>query len=351
MIEIQKPNITAVDLSEDGKSGSFVVEPLERGYGTTLGNSLRRVLLSSLPGVAPVSVKINGVLHEISTIPGVKEDVCEIILNVKGIVAQLYCEGPKRVIIDMTGECEVKAGDIITLVLDHPKRDWEIIPEDLPLNVVYEDDDILVINKSPFMAILNKDHHIATLSENTNLFMEITFDRGRGYVSQEKNKQINPPQIGLIYTDSIYTPVLKVNYTVESTRVGNSGITDFDKLTLSVVTNGTITAKKAVSLGAKILNEHLNLFVDLSDEAKKAEIMVEREETKKEKVLEMTIEELDLSVRSFNCLKRADIHTVEDLINKTEDEMIKVRNLGKKSLEEVIQKLHSLGLDLKKEEE
>ena len=318
MIEIQKPNITAVDLSEDGKSGSFVVEPLERGYGTTLGNSLRRVLLSSLPGVAPVSVKINGVLHEISTIPGVKEDVCEIILNVKGIVAQLYCEGPKRVIIDMTGECEVKAGDI--------KGDADV-------------------------EILNKDHHIATLSENTNLFMEITFDRGRGYVSQEKNKQINPPQIGLIYTDSIYTPVLKVNYTVESTRVGNSGITDFDKLTLSVVTNGTITAKKAVSLGAKILNEHLNLFVDLSDEAKSEAIMVEREETKKEKVLEMTIEELDLSVRSFNCLKRADIHTVEDLINKTEDEMIKVRNLGKKSLDEVHQKLASLNLRFKKSED
>ena len=318
MIEIQKPNITAVDLSEDGKSGSFVVEPLERGYGTTLGNSLRRVLLSSLPGVAPVSVKINGVLHEISTIPGVKEDVCEIILNVKGIVAQLYCEGPKRVIIDMTGEYEVKAGDI--------KGDADV-------------------------EILNKDHHIATLSENTNLFMEITFDRGRGYVSQEKNKQINPPQIGLIYTDSIYTPVLKVNYTVESTRVGNSGITDFDKLTLSVVTNGTITAKKAVSLGAKILNEHLNLFVDLSDEAKSEAIMVEREETKKEKVLEMTIEELDLSVRSFNCLKRADIHTVEDLINKTEDEMIKVRNLGKKSLDEVHQKLASLNLSFKKSED
>ncbi len=318
MIEIQKPNITAIDLSEDGKSGSFVVEPLERGYGTTLGNSLRRVLLSSLPGVAPVSVKINGVLHEISTIPGVKEDVCEIILNIKGIVAQLYGEGPKKVIIDMTGECEVKAGDI------------------------QEDADV---------EILNPDHHIATLSENANLFMEITFDRGRGYVSQEKNKQINPPQIGLIYTDSIYTPVLKVNYTVESTRVGNSGITDFDKLTVSVVTNGTITAKKAISLGAKILNEHLNLFVELSDEAKSESIMVEREETKKEKVLEMTIEELDLSVRSFNCLKRADIHTVEDLINKTEDEMIKVRNLGKKSLDEVHQKLASLGLGFKKSED
>ena len=318
MIEIQKPNITTVDLSEDGASGSFIIEPLERGYGVTLGNSLRRVLLSSLPGVAPVSIKINGVLHEISTIPGVKEDVCEIVLNVKGIIAKLYTDGPKTVLIDMTGECEVTAGDI------KPDSDIEI---------------------------LNPAHHIATLSEGTNFFMEITFDHGRGYVSQDKNKQINPPQLNLIYVDSIYTPVKKVNYTVENTRVGNSGITDYDKLTMEVVTNGTISAKEAVSLGAKILNEHLNLFVDLSDEAKNAEIMVEREETKKEKVLEMTIEELDMSVRSFNCLKRADIHTVEDLTNKTEEEMIKVRNLGKKSLEEVIQKLESLGLSLRKDDE
>ncbi len=318
MIEIKKPIITTVDLNDDGTSGSFIIEPLERGYGVTLGNSLRRVLLSSLPGVAPISVKIDGVLHEISTIPGVKEDVCEIVLNIKGIIAQLHCDEQKRVVIDMTGPCEVKAGDI--------KADSDV-------------------------EILNPLHHIATLGAGASLFMEITFDHGRGYVSQDKNKQLNPPQIGLIYTDSIYTPVLKVNYTVENTRVGNSGITDYDKLTLNVTTNGTLTAKEAVSLGAKILNEHLNLFVELSEEASKSPIMVVGNDEKKEKVLEMTIEELDMSVRSFNCLKRADIHTVEDLINKTEDEMIKVRNLGKKSLEEVKQKLEALGLGLKKTEE
>ncbi len=318
MIEIKKPIITNEDLNDDGTVGSFIIEPLERGYGVTLGNSLRRVLLSSLPGVAPISVKIDGVLHEISTIPGVKEDVCEIILNVKGIVAQLHVEEQKRVIIDMTGPCDVKAGDI--------RADSDI-------------------------DILNPELHIATVAPGANLFMEITFDHGRGYVSQDKNKQLNPPQIGLIYTDSIYTPVRKVNYTVENTRVGNSGITDYDKLTLTVETNGTIAAKEAVSLGAKILNEHLNLFVELSDEASKREIMVERDDSKKEKVLEMTIEELDMSVRSFNCLKRADIHTVEDLINRTEDDMIKVRNLGKKSLEEVKQKLEALGLSLKKLDE
>ncbi len=316
MIEIEKPNIATVNLSEDGKSGKFIIEPLERGYGTTLGNSLRRVLLSSLPGVAVVSIKIDGVLHEISTIPGVKEDVTEIVLNVKGITAKLHSNGPKTVIIDVNGQCEVTAGDIRT------DADLEI---------------------------LDVDHHIATVSEGTRFYMELTFDRGRGYVSQEKNKQNNPSVIGLIYTDSIYTPVYNVNYTVENTRVGSN--TDYDKLTLEVLTNGTISAKEAISLGAKILNEHLNLFVDLSDEAKKTEIMVEREETIKEKVLEMTIEELDMSVRSFNCLKRAGIDTVEDLTNRTEEDMIKVRNLGKKSLEEVIQKLHSLGLDLKKEEE
>ncbi len=316
MIEIEKPNIATVNLSEDGKSGKFIIEPLERGYGTTLGNSLRRVLLSSLPGVAVVSIKIDGVLHEISTIPGVKEDVTEIVLNVKGITAKLHSNGPKTVIIDVNGQCEVTAGDIRT------DADLEI---------------------------LDMDHHIATVSEGTRFYMELTFDRGRGYVSQEKNKQNNPSVIGLIYTDSIYTPVYNVNYTVENTRVGSN--TDYDKLTLEVLTNGTISAKEAISLGAKILNEHLNLFVDLSDEAKKTEIMVEREETIKEKVLEMTIEELDMSVRSFNCLKRAGIDTVEDLTNRTEEDMIKVRNLGKKSLEEVIQKLHSLGLDLKKEEE
>lgn len=315
MIEIEKPNISTVNLSEDGRSGTFIVEPLERGYGTTLGNSLRRVLLSSLPGVAVTSIKIDGVLHEISTVPGVKEDVTEIVLNVKGITAKLYSDSPKTVVIDCSDEREVTAGDI--------KQDSDI-------------------------EILNPEHHIATLSEGSRLYMELTFDHGRGYVSQERNKQLGQPAIGTIYTDSIYTPVYNVSYSVENTRVGSN--TDYDKLTLEVLTNGTISAKEAVSLGAKILNEHLNLFVDLSAEAKNTEIMVEREETIKEKVLEMTIEELDMSVRSFNCLKRAGIDTVEDLTNRTEEEMIKVRNLGKKSLEEVIFKLHSLGLDLKKEE-
>ena len=324
MLEIEKPNITIAHMSEDGKSGTFVVDPLERGYGITLGNSLRRILLSSLQGVAVTSIKIDGVLHEFSTIPGVKEDVTEIVLNVKGITAKLFSNSPKTAIIDVTGPREVTAGDI------KPDADLEI---------------------------LNPEHHIITLAENERFYMEMTFDHGRGYVSQERNKQnammnlgsnVSAP-IGTIYTDSIYTPVYKVNYNVESTRVGN--ITDLDKLTIDVLTNGTITAKEAISLGAKILNEHLNLFVNLTDEAKKAEIMVEREETIKEKVLEMTIEELDMSVRSFNCLKRAGIDTVEDLTNRTEEDMIKVRNLGKKSLEEVIQKLRSLGLDLKKEEE
>ena len=317
MIEmIEKPNIVTEFLSDDGKVGKFIVEPLERGYGTTLGNSLRRVLLSSLPGVAVVSIKIDGVLHEISTIPGVKEDVPEIVLNVKGIVAKLFSENAKTVLIDMTGPCTVTAGDI--------KADGEI-------------------------EILNPEQHIATLSENARFYMELTFDHGRGYVSQDKNKQNNSPVIGLIYTDSIYTPVYNVSYKVENTRVGN--ITDYDKLTLEVLTNGVISAKEAVSLGAKILNEHLNLFANLSEETRGTQIMVEREETVKEKILEMTIEELDMSVRSFNCLKRAGINTVEDLTNKTEEDMIKVRNLGKKSLEEVIAKLHSLGLDLKREEE
>ena len=325
MIEIEKPNINTVDLSEDGSQGVFILEPLERGYGTTLGNSLRRVLLSSLPGVAVTSIKIDGVLHEFSTIPGVTEDVTEIVLNVKGITAKLHCSGPKTVVIDITGERDVTAGDI--------KQDSDI-------------------------EILNPEHHIATVGENERFYMELTFAHGRGYVSQERNKQLHTQSLGVtasapigtIYTDSIYTPVYNVKYTVDNTRVG-SNITDYDKLTLEVLTNGTISAREAVSLGAKILNEHLNLFVELSDEAKKAEIMVEREETIKEKVLEMTIEELDMSVRSFNCLKRAGIDTVEDLINRTEEDMIKVRNLGKKSLEEVIAKLHSLGLDLRREEE
>ena len=324
MIEIEKPNITTENLSVDGTSGTFIVEPLERGYGITLGNSLRRVLLSSLPGVAVTSIKIDGVLHEFSNLPGVLEDVTEIVLNVKGITAKLHCPGPKTVVIDVTGDHDITAGDI--------KQDSDI-------------------------EILNPGHHIATLSGNERFYMELVFDSGRGYVSQERNKQLHNEQLGMtvsapigtIYTDSIYTPVYKVCYNVENTRVGSN--TDYDKLTLDVVTNGTISAKEAISLGAKILNEHLNLFVDLSDEAKKAEIMIEREETKKEKVLEMTIEELDMSVRSFNCLKRAGIDTVEDLTMRTEADMIKVRNLGKKSLEEVIQKLHSLGLDLRKEEE
>ena len=323
MIEIEKPNITTVNLSEDGRNGKFIVEPLERGYGVTLGNSLRRVLLSSLPGVAVTSIKIDGVLHEISTITGVKEDVCEIVLNVKGITAKLHGDSPKMAVIDMTGPCVVTAGDI---------------------------------NQDADLEILNPDHHIATLGENVRFYMELTIDHGRGYVSQEKNKQLYTQAnqgasapIGTIFTDSIYTPVYNVNYTVENTRVGSN--TDYDKLTLDVLTNGTISAKEAISLGAKILNEHLNLFVDLSDEAKNAEIMVEREETIKEKVLEMTIEELDMSVRSFNCLKRAGIDTVEDLINRTEEDMMKVRNLGKKSLEEVILKLESLGLALKHEDE
>ena len=323
MIEREKPNITTVNLSEDGKSGKFIVDPLERGYGITLGNSLRRILLSSLPGVAVTSIKIDGVLHEFSTIPGVKEDVTEIVLNVKGITAKLHCNTPKTVVIDVTGAQNVTAGDI--------KQDSDI-------------------------EILNPEHHIATVGANERFYMELTFEHGRGYVSQERNKQnhtmlsqTTSAPIGTIYTDSIYTPVYNVNYSVENTRVGN--ITDYDKLTLEVLTNGTISAKEAISLGAKILNEHLNLFVDLSDEARNAEIMVEREAVKKEKVLEMTIEELDMSVRSFNCLKRAGIDTVEDLTNRTEEDMIKVRNLGKKSLEEVIQKLHSLGLTLKSDED
>ena len=321
MIEIERPNITAVESDNDPKRGTFVLEPLERGYGITLGNSLRRVLLSSLPGVAVVSIKISGgdkdILHEISTVPGVKEDVCEIVLNVKGITARLYPQTTKTVSIDVTGPKDVTAGDIAC------------------------DADI---------EILNPEHHIATVSDGVRFKMELTFDHGRGYVSQEKNKQTySAGQIGVIYVDSIFTPVYNVSYKVDPTRVGN--VVDYDKLTLDVLTNGTISAREAVSLGAKILNEHLNLFVELSDEAKSAEIMVEREETKKEKVLEMTIEELDMSVRSFNCLKRAGIDTVEDLINKSEEDMMKVRNLGRKSLEEVIQKLNSLGFSLQKEDE
>ena len=321
MIEIEKPNITTAELSDDGRYAKFVVEPLERGYGTTLGNALRRVLLSSLPGVAVSNIKIDGVLHEISTIPGIKEDVTEIVLNVKGITAKLHGVQTKQTFIDKMGPGEVLAGDI--------KQDAEL-------------------------EILNPDMHLATLSDDTRFYMELTIDSGRGYVAQDKNKanyaaEQKVAPLGTIFTDSIYTPVYNVKYEVEDTRVGN--ITDYDKLTMEIHTNGTISAKEAISLAAKILNEHLNLFVDLSDEAKNTEFMIESKETVKEKVLEMTIEELDLSVRSFNCLKRAGIDTVESLTSKTEDEMIHVRNLGKKSLEEVIQKLRSLGLELRKEDE
>lgn len=315
---ITRPKVEVVDGEADGSYGKFILEPLERGYGTTLGNSLRRVLLSSLPGVAVKSAKIDGVQHEFSTIPGVKEDVTEIILNIKSLTLKVpdKVEMPKTVYIEASGECEVTAGNI--------KADSEV-------------------------EILNPSMHIATLGPNARLYMEIVIDRGRGYVPAERNKAELQNIIGAIPVDSIYTPVLKVNYSVENTRVGQ--ITDYDKLTLEVWTNGTIPAKKAVSLAAKVLNEHLNLFVDLDEQAANVEIMVEKGDNPQEKVLEMTIEELDLSVRSFNCLKRAGINTVEDLINKSEEEMMKVRNLGKKSLEEVIAKLKSLGFNLTSDDE
>lgn len=317
MIEIEKPRIETEELSEDGKYGRFVVEPLERGFGNTLGNSLRRVLLSSLEGVAVTSVKIDGVLHEFSTIPGVKEDVTEITLNLKSLVAKLHDTCPKVVEISAEGPCEVTAASI--------QCDSEV-------------------------EILTPDLHIATLGDNAKLNMEITLDKGRGYIPAERNKVINDINtIGVLPVDSIYTPVLKVNYTVANTRVGQ--ITDFDKLSLDVWTNGVINAQEAVSLAAKVLTEHLNLFVNLSDKGTNSEIMVEKDEKGKEKVLEMTIEELDLSVRSFNCLKRAGINTVEDLINKSEEDMMKVRNLGRKSLEEVMYKLNSLGFSLQVEDE
>ena len=317
MIEIEKPRSETEELTEDGKHGRFVVEPLERGFGNTLGNSLRRVLLSSLEGCAVTSIKIDGVLHEFSTIPGVKEDVTEIVLNMKSVVAKLYETSPKVVEISAQGPCVVTAGDI--------KCDSEV-------------------------EILNPEQHIATLGEDAKLNMEITIDKGRGYIPAERNKLISGNNvIGVLPIDSIYTPVLKVNYTVDNTRVGQ--ITDYDKLTLDVWTNGVINAQEAVSLAAKVLTEHLNLFVNLSDKASSAEVMVEKDDKGKEKILEMTIEDLDLSVRSFNCLKRAGINTVEDLINKSEEDMMKVRNLGRKSLEEVIQKLNSLGFSLQKEDE
>ncbi|MBQ5315593.1 MAG: DNA-directed RNA polymerase subunit alpha [Oscillospiraceae bacterium] len=313
---IKKPEIEIAELKTNGTYGKFVVSPLERGYGITLGNSLRRVLLSSLYGVAVISVKIDGVHHEMSTIPNVKEDVTEIILNIKGLTAKMYGDGPKTVVIEAEGECEVTAGDI--------KTDSEV-------------------------DILDPGMHIATLGKDAKLYMEITIDKGRGYVSAEKNKQRHDFPIDTIAVDSIYTPVLKVNYKVDNTRVGN--VTDFDKLTLEVWTDGTISAKDAVSLAAKFLNEHLLSFIDLSEEASNTEIMIEKDDKGKEKILEMSIDELELSVRSFNCLKRAGINTVNDLISRSEEEMMKVRNLGKKSFDEVKEKLSSLGYSLSSEEE
>lgn len=315
MMEIEKPRIEILELSEDASYGKFVVEPLERGYGTTLGNSLRRVLLSSLPGAAVSSIKIQGVLHEFSTIPGVLEDVPEIILNIKGLGAKMYSEEPVTLLIDVEGTKDVTAGDIITGL------DVEIV---------------------------NKDHHIATVNEDGRLYMELELIKGRGYVVSEKNKREGQP-IGIIPVDSAFTPVNKVNYHVENTRVGQ--ITDYDRLVLEVWTNGTMDADEATSLGSKILTEHLNLFIGLTEHVSSVEIMVEKEEDKKEKVLEMTVEELDLSVRSYNCLKRATINSVEELTLKSEDEMMKVRNLGKKSLEEVQRKLAELGLSLRKSDE
>lgn len=310
MIEIEKPRIECQESPDDISYGKFVVEPLERGYGTTLGNSLRRVLLSSLPGTAPTSIRIAGVQHEFSTIPGVKEDVTEIVLNVKGIIARLHCDGPKTVYIEAAGECEVTAGDI--------KADGEV-------------------------EILNPELHIASLGPDGALSMEITLAHGRGYVPADKNKSAQQV-IGTIPVDSIYAPVLKVNYAVENTRVGNQ--TDFDKLTIEVWTDKTISARDALSLGAKILCDHFTLFTDLSDTIGNSCTVVEKEPERPDTVIKMTIEELDLSVRSFNCLKRANINTVEDLTNKTEEEMIKVRNLGRKSLEEVEHKLAMMGLSL-----
>ena len=316
MIGIEKPSITAADLNADGSYGKFVLEPLERGFGTTIGNSLRRVLLSSLKGYAITSVKIDGILHEFSTIEGVKEDVTEIVLNLKNVILKIYGNNSKTMYVDITNATELTAGNIQT--------DSEV-------------------------EILNPDLHIATLSPEAHVHMELTADVGRGFVSAEDNKKLLNPPIGVIAIDSTYTPVKKVNFTVENTRVGD--ITDFDKLTLEVTTNGTMSAKDAVSYAAKILNEHLNLFVDLSEETSGVEIMVVKDTDSNKQTLEMTVEELDLSVRSFNCLKRANIHKVGDLIEKTEEEMMKVRNLGKKSLDEVIQKLAQFGLSLRQEDE
>ena len=314
MIEIEKPHIECIETPGEDNYGKYVVEPLERGYGTNLGNALRRIMLSSLPGTAATSIKIAGVQHEFTTIPGVKEDVTEIVLNVKQLICKLHSEGAKTVFIEAVGPCDLTAGDI--------KSDGEV-------------------------EVLNPDLHIATLGSGATLNMEITLNHGRGYVPADRNKG-QQDIIGVIPVDSIYTPVYKVNYTVENTRVGN--MTDFDKLTIEVWTDSTISARDAVSLGAKILCDHFALFIDLSDTVGARSTVVEKAETQRDKVLELTIEELDLSVRSFNCLKRANINTVEDLISKTEDEMMKVRNLGRKSLEEVINKLAMMGLSLADEE-
>ena len=315
MIEIEKPQIECIETPGDASYGKYVIEPLERGYGTTLGNALRRILLSSLPGTAATSIKIAGVQHEFSTIPGVKEDVTEIVLNVKNLLTKLHCEGAKTVFIEATGPCEVTAGDI--------KSDGEV-------------------------EVLNPELHLATLDVGATLSMEIALSHGRGYVDAEHNKALRPNVIGVIPIDSIYSPVYKVNFSVENTRVGASS--DYDKLTLEVWTDSTITARDAVSLGAKILCDHFALFTDLSDTLGDKSTVVEKATDSKDKMLELTIEELDLSVRSFNCLKRANINTVEDLISKTEDEMMKVRNLGRKSLEEVINKLAMMGLSLASED-
>ncbi|MBM7853854.1 DNA-directed RNA polymerase subunit alpha [Desulfohalotomaculum tongense] len=316
MLEIEKPKIECVEVNEEGNYGKFVLEPLERGYGITLGNSLRRILLSSLPGVAVTSVKIDGVLHEFSTVPGVREDVTDIILNLKGLCVKLTGEEDEKILrIEAQGECNVTAGDIIA------------------------DADV---------EILNPELHIASLAEDSRLYMEITVARGRGYASAEKNKK-GEHVIGVIPVDSAFTPVRKVNYTVENTRVGQ--ITDYDKLTLEVWTDGSISPDEATSLAAKIMSEHLQLFINLTEATNDVEIMVEKEEEQKDKIMEMSIEELDLSVRSYNCLKRAGINTVEELTQRSEEEMMKVRNLGKKSLEEVVNKLSELGLSLRKDDE
>ena len=314
MVEIEKPRITCMDTPEDASYGKYVVEPLERGYGMTLGNSLRRILLSSLPGYAATSIKIAGVQHEFTTVPGVKEDVTEIVLNIKRVIVKLHSQGVKTVYIDAVGPCEVRAGDI--------KADGEV-------------------------EILNPELLICTLGPDASLNMEITLSQGRGYVSSDRNKTAQTP-IGVIPVDSIYSPVKKVNYTVEPCRVGDR--TDYDKLTLEVWTNGTISAKDAVSLGAKIMADHLTVFTGLSDAVSTSSTVVEKTSDRPDAKLSMTIDELDLSVRSFNCLKRANINTVADLINKTGEDMMKVRNMGKKSLDEVQKKLEMMGLSLASED-